>query len=143
MPLAEKTINSLLSPERVCHSFSVASRSMKHKSDEYTKNQRAPPNVVYAPLMFMWAEGAKARSLTFLNQFVTSLARDPQLEMPTQRDSVPKQKMAELSHLLARIFFKQGQQQLELEDNWGARNVKDIMHSYFLAMHYDPLWHQA
>ncbi|KZV74520.1 atypical/PIKK/FRAP protein kinase [Peniophora sp. CONT] len=122
MPLAEKTINSLLSPER---------------------NQRAPPNVVYAQLKFMWAEGAKSESLTFLRQFVTSLARDLQPEVPTQRGGVPKQKMAELSHLLARCFFKQGQWQMEVEDNWGARNVKDILHSYFLATHYDPLWYKA
>lgn len=47
--------------------------------------------------------------------------------------------MAELSHLLARCFFKRGQWQMEVEDNWGARNVKYILHSYFLATHYDPL----
>lgn len=61
-----------------------------------TQNQRAPPNVVYVQLKFMWAEGAKSESLTFLRQFVTSLARDLQPEVPTQRGGVPKQKMAEL-----------------------------------------------
>ncbi|KZV64783.1 FAT-domain-containing protein, partial [Peniophora sp. CONT] len=113
MPLAEKTINSLLLPEQAMDLLE-------------TQNQRAPPNVVYVQLKFMWAEGAKSESLTFLRQFVTSLARDLQPE-----------------HLLARCFFKQGQWQMEVEDNWGARNVKDILHSYFLATHYDPLWYKA
>ncbi|KAI0032654.1 atypical/PIKK/FRAP protein kinase [Vararia minispora EC-137] len=121
--LAEKTINSLLSPER---------------------HLKAPPNVVYAQLKFMWATDARKESLEFLRQFVSSLARDLQPETPDRaRGGVPKQTITELSHLLARCFFKQGQWQMELEDNWGARNVKDILHSYLLATHYDPNWYKA
>ncbi|KAI0036252.1 armadillo-type protein [Vararia minispora EC-137] len=42
-----------------------------------------------------------------------------------------------------RRFFKQGQWQMELEDNWYARNVKDTLHSYLLATHYEPNWYKA
>ena len=76
--------------------------------------------MVYAQLKFMWAEGAKAESLNFLRQFVSSLARDLQPEVPTQRGGVPKQKMAELSHLLARCFFKQGQWQVDMHEDWST-----------------------
>ncbi|KAI6164648.1 phosphatidylinositol 3-kinase [Pisolithus thermaeus] len=120
MVLAEKTINSLLSPERV-----------------------SPPNVVYAQLKYMWASGAREDSLSFLRQFSTNLARDLQTENKEhfQRSNVGKQKLEELSRLLARCYFKQGQWQVELKKT--GRNVKDILHSYLLATHYDPNWYKA
>ncbi|TFK75010.1 phosphatidylinositol 3-kinase [Pluteus cervinus] len=124
MILAEKTINSLLSPER---------------------QMKAPPNVVYAQLKFMWATGAKEESLSFLKQFSGSLSRDLTAESNehAQRSGVPKQKLAELSKLLARCFFKQGEWQVALKEDWGSRNVEEILHSYLLATHYDPTWYKA
>ncbi|KAM6497086.1 phosphatidylinositol 3-kinase [Amanita muscaria] len=125
MILAEKTINSLLSPER---------------------HTKAPPNVVYAHLKYMWATGAKEDSLEFLRQFATNLARDLQQQEPNvamQRSNVSKQKLAELSKLLARCFFKQGEWQVALRDDWGSRNVEDILHCYYLATHYDQTWYKA
>ncbi|KAF8637601.1 hypothetical protein AX17_002670 [Amanita inopinata Kibby_2008] len=125
MVLAEKTINSLLSPDR---------------------HTKAPPNVVYAHLKYMWASGAKEESLDFLRQFSVSLSRDLQQQEPsnqTQRSNVSKQKLAELSKLLARCYFKQGEWQVALKDDWGSRNVEDILHCYFLATHYDPSWYKA
>lgn len=121
MALAEKTINSLLSPER------------------------APPNVVYAQLKYMWSTGAKEESLSFLRKFSTKMVSDLQQESNenTHRSGVSKQKLAELSKLIARCYFKQGQWQVELKEDWNARNVDDILHSYFLATHYDPLWYKA
>jgi serine/threonine-protein kinase mTOR len=83
--------------------------------------------------------------LSFLREFVNRLARDlqPETSERNQRSGVSKQKINELSHLLARCFFKQGQWQMELSDNWASRNVKDILHSYYLATHYDPNWYKA
>ncbi|KAH7926057.1 FAT-domain-containing protein [Leucogyrophana mollusca] len=123
MQLAEKTIASLLPPER---------------------HMQAPPNVVYAQVKYMWATGAKEDSLKFLRQFSASLAKDLQIESKdSQHPGVGKQKLDELSLLLARCYFKQGQWQVELGEDWGARNIKDILHSYYLATHYDPHWYKA
>ncbi|EGN96671.1 hypothetical protein SERLA73DRAFT_170096 [Serpula lacrymans var. lacrymans S7.3] len=133
MVLAEKTINSLLSPERLQHL----------RDDQH--HMKAPPNVVYAQLKYMWASGAKEESLKFLRQFSASLCKDLQAETKehSQRAGVGKHKLDELSRLLARCYFKQGQWQVELKDDWGARNVKDILHSYLLATHYDATWYKA
>ncbi|KAG6827657.1 hypothetical protein H0H92_010880 [Tricholoma furcatifolium] len=135
MALAEKTINSLLSP----------SHAQRHHSHGQGTHTKAPPNVVYAQLKFMWATNAKQESLGFLRQFSASLSRDLAVETgdhPIHVD-VPKQKLTELSKLLARCYFKTGQWQVELADNWGERNVEDILHSYYLATHFDPTWYKA
>lgn len=82
---------------------------------------KAPPNVVYAQLKFMWAKGAKDHeSLNFLRQFSASLARDVMQETNaySQRPGVSKQKIAELSKLVARCYFKQGEWQQELKECW-------------------------
>ncbi|KAG9313026.1 phosphatidylinositol 3-kinase [Chiua virens] len=133
MALAEKTINSLLSPER-----------LQHLRDDH-QHLKAPPNVVYAQLKYMWANGSREESLSFLRQFSASLARDLQMETKehSQRPGVNKQRLDELSRLLARCYFKQGQWEVDLKEDWGARNVKDILHAYFLATHYDPEWYKA
>ncbi|KIK95251.1 hypothetical protein PAXRUDRAFT_33077 [Paxillus rubicundulus Ve08.2h10] len=133
MALAEKTINSLLSPER-----------LQHLRDDQ-QHMKAPPNVVYAQLKYMWANGSRKESLSFLRQFSANMARDLQIETKehSQRAGVGKHKLDELSRLLARCYFKQGQWQVELKEDWGARNVKDILHSYLLSTHYDPNWYKA
>lgn len=83
---------------------------------------KAPPNVVYAQLKYMWATGAREESLTFLRQFSESLARDLQAETSEHapRPGVSKHKLAELSRLLARCYFKQGEWEVALKDNWEA-----------------------
>lgn len=125
MALAEKTINSLLSPERV----SKISMTMITVDNSYQQRMhdhhhtKAPPNVVYAQLKYMWATGAKEESLNFLRQFSISLSRDLQVESSehsTHHTGVSKQKLTELSKLLARCYFKLGEWQVELEDNWGS-----------------------
>ena len=111
----------------------------------------------------MWANGAKEESLNFLRQFSASLARDVMQETnaQTQRPGVSKSKMAELSKLVARCYYKQGEWQVALKDDWSSvrlfliidvcplnqpffqRNVEDILHAYYLATHYDPGWYKA
>jgi FKBP12-rapamycin complex-associated protein len=96
---------------------------------------KAPPNVVYAQLKYMWATGAKEESLKFLRQFSASLSRDLQVENSehAQRSGVSKQKLAEFSRLLARCYFKQGEWEMELKENWssvsrfGLVNPSDLM----------------
>ena len=95
----------------------------------YTQHQKAPPNVVYAQLKYMWASGSKEDSLNFLRSFATNLSRDLEAETTQrgQRSSVSKQKLDELARLLARCYFKQGEWQMELSDSWttvrGARTL--------------------
>ena len=73
----------------------------------------------------MWANGSREDSLNFLRQFSTSLARDLQVETRelSQRPGVSKNKLDELSRLLARCYFKQGQWQVELKEDWDAVSV--------------------
>ena len=119
MLLAEKTINSLLSQERVCI---FISRGRFTDRPYYTQHQKAPPNVVYAQLKYMWASGSKEESLNFLRSFATNLSRDLEAETTQrgQRSSVSKQKLDELARLLARCYFKQGEWQMELSDSWAT-----------------------
>jgi len=78
--------------------------------------------VVYAQLKYMWATGAKEESLSFLRQFSSSLSRDLQAEVGEAplHSGVPKYKLPELSKLLARCYFKTGEWQVELADDWGS-----------------------
>jgi serine/threonine-protein kinase mTOR len=123
MALAEKTINSLLSSDKV--SLSVVGKYMHSSLFQDQRlhehhHTKAPPNVVYAQLKFMWATGAKDESLNFLRQFSTSLARDVMQETNAQRSGVSKSKMAELSKLVARCYYKQGEWQAALKDDWSS-----------------------
>jgi hypothetical protein len=88
----------------------------------YTQHQKAPPNVVYAQLKYMWASGSKEDSLNFLRSFATNLSRDLEAETTQrgQRSSVSKQKLDELARLLARCYFKQGEWQMEISDCWST-----------------------
>ncbi|KAF7362629.1 Serine/threonine-protein kinase TOR [Mycena venus] len=134
MGLAEKTINSLLTPDR-----------LQHLRDHH--HTKAPPNVVYAQLKFMWAQGAREGSLAELRQFTVSLAKDLQAESSdhAQRAGLPKQRLNELKKLLARCYFKQGEWQVALDENWyrDDSGLKDVLHSYLLATNFDEGWYKA
>lgn len=67
----------------------------------------------------MWAAGTKRESLEFLRQFTASLSRDLDAETDNNQP-VPKQKMDELSRLLARCFYKQGEWQMAMKEDWGS-----------------------
>ena len=92
----------------------------KHQSGPTRDQAKAPPNVVYAQLKFMWANNAKDTSLEFLQGFAKDLARDLVMEKEERhsRPAVSKQKLDEMSRLLARCYFKLGQWQSELKESW-------------------------
>ena len=88
---------------------------------------KAPPNVVYAHLKYMWATGAREESLDFLRKFTSSLARDLQPEAAQHAaNSAAKKKLDELSRLLARCCFKQGQWQVEMYEDWNGVSAFSI-----------------
>ncbi|KAF7309821.1 Serine/threonine-protein kinase TOR [Mycena indigotica] len=140
MALAEKTINSLLTPDRLQH-------LREHQPT------RAPPNVVYAQLKYMWAQDTEAASkeacLAELRQFTISLSNDLAAERNTnehaQRAGLPGQRMTELKDLLARCYFKQGEWQVALNEDWyrDGSSINDVVDSYALATHFDPGWYKA
>ena len=77
---------------------------------------RAPPHVIYAQAKYMWAQGDRDSSLNFLRQFATSLSSDVKTE--PSRAGVSRPKYDEISRLLARCYFKQGQWEAELDSEW-------------------------
>lgn len=67
----------------------------------------------------MWASGAQEDSLGFLVKFTTSLSKDLQPEsVDPYNASSTKHKFDDLSKLLARCFFKQGQWQVAMYEDW-------------------------
>ncbi|KZT69244.1 phosphatidylinositol 3-kinase [Daedalea quercina L-15889] len=130
MVLAEKTINSLLSSDR-----------------PYREQTKAPNAVVYAQLKYIWATGAREESLSYLRTFCTNLEKGLQNgsggHPPDPARQRPNEKMDEISRLLARCYLKLGEWQVAQRDDWGSRSIKDILHSYYLATHYDPTWYKA
>ncbi|KAI0091642.1 phosphatidylinositol 3-kinase [Irpex rosettiformis] len=132
MVLAEKTINSLLSPNQLQPQY----RDLQQAS-------KAPPHVVYAHLKFMWAAGEREDSLRFLVKFTGSLSRDLHPDSGETNTYSGRQKFKDLSRLLARCWFKQGQWQVEMFEDWSQRPIKEILHSYWLATHYDSTWYKA
>ncbi|KAF9047130.1 phosphatidylinositol 3-kinase [Hymenopellis radicata] len=134
MALAGKTINTLLAPH-VAENISA-----QHVRDQRMK---APPNVVYAHLKFMWATGNKENSLAFLRQFSANLARDLQSEDGHSHPWVTRERKTQLSKLLARCYFKQGQWQMKSSERWVETDVKGILNCYVMATHHDPDWYKA
>ncbi|KAJ8079507.1 phosphatidylinositol kinase- protein kinase tor1 [Marasmius tenuissimus] len=132
MILAEKTIESLLSPP---------SLDKAHHPREQ-QGLKAPPDVVYAHLKFLWANGAQEESLNYLRQFSGKVARDLQAELEHPRNT-SKQRNEQLIKLLARCYFKLGEWQVQRNDSWGSRLVPDILSCYVHATRYDPEWYKA
>ncbi|KAF8216580.1 phosphatidylinositol 3-kinase [Mycena galopus ATCC 62051] len=125
MALADKTINSLLSP---------------HDGRQI----QAPPAVVYTQLKFMWANGARQDSLLFLHQFTATISNDLEAEVNRQTDRDLNPRVARISKLLARCYFKLGEWEAELRPNWTLdQQNTDILNHYLLATHYDGDWYKA
>lgn len=134
LALAEKSLNSLLDV------------------DDHQEN-RAPPQVVYAQLKFMWTTGNQQEALDYLVDFTTRMSKDLNLnssydlitqplpsEMPNSTDEIQ-----EYTKLLARCFLKQGEWQVVLNNNWYQQpeRMASILGSYMLATHFDPQWYKA
>ncbi|KAJ7580147.1 phosphatidylinositol 3-kinase [Mycena floridula] len=120
MALAEKSINSLLSPRK----FNIL-------------RVTTPPQVIYAQLKYMWMAGTKEETLQFLRGFSSEL-----LAQKKGQDTLGASSK-ELSNLLARCFFKQGQWEAELLHDWGHERVPGILYCYLLATRYDDGWYKA
>lgn len=137
MVLAEKTLNSLLGPE---------SAAMDPRSP---MGPKAPPSVIYAHLKFMWASGAKLESLNYLRDFTVNLAEDLGLHgvdergNPIQPDWQTSPRLADYGRLLARCFFKQGEWQAALNEDWVTDDSLDVIDSYRRATELDRGWYKA
>lgn len=130
--LAEKSLNSLLeegSPENP---------------------SRAPPQVVYAQLKYMWAKGQQKEALRHLVDFTTRMSQDLGLNpndlitqpLPSEGPGIPKH-VEEYTKLLARCFLKQGEWQIALNNNWRSETSEIILGAYLLATHFDTKWYKA
>ncbi|EGV64899.1 FAT-domain-containing protein [Yamadazyma tenuis ATCC 10573] len=130
--LAEKSLNSLLeegSPENP---------------------SRAPPQVVYAQLKYMWAKGQQKEALRHLVDFTTRMSQDLGLNpndlitqpLPSEGPGIPKH-VEEYTKLLARCFLKQGEWQIALNSQWKSESSEIILGAYLLATHFDDKWYKA
>ncbi len=118
--------------------------------------------VIYAHLKCTWAKGEKEDTLNHLRDFSAKLSRDIQSRATIRAagESEVHSKLEELSRLLARCYFKLGEWQFAVTEEWDSvrlvtyaakhflskfaqRNIKDILQSYSLATHYDPGWYKA
>ncbi|WPK25591.1 hypothetical protein PUMCH_002911 [Australozyma saopauloensis] len=132
MSLAENSLNSLL-----------------EQGSEHNPS-RAPPQVVYAQLKYMWAKGLGKEALRHLVDFTTRMLQDLGLDpddlitQPVPRDGpgVPKH-VEEYTKLLARCFLKQGEWQIVLNSNWRTETSEIILGAFLLATHFDSKWYKA
>lgn len=128
--LAEKSLNSLL------------------EEGDDPNTSRAPPQVVYAQLKYMWAQGSRTEALSHLIDFTSRMSQDLGLNsddlitQPLPHHSNIKN-VEEYTKLLARCFLKQGEWQVALHNNWRTENSETILGSYLLATHFDSKWYKA
>ncbi|KAL8292423.1 hypothetical protein RQP46_001035 [Phenoliferia psychrophenolica] len=128
--LAEKTLNSLLG--------------------EAGMAMNGPPPVIYSHLKYLWATGAREETLTFLRAFTAKLANDLGLHLENgdepnaaSREIMESGLLPERTRLLARCYYKLGEWQMALQDNWGSDAIPDILQSYLLATNLDRTWYKA
>lgn len=137
MVLAEKTLNSLLGPERT------------NADPRSPIGPRAPPPVIYAHLKFMWASGARIESLSYLQEFTLNLAEDLGVHTVDEHGNLVTQDwqssphLGEFARLLARCFFKQGEWQMSLRENWVTDDNSNVIESYRRATELDRNWYKA
>ncbi|KAI0461879.1 hypothetical protein LJB42_004483 [Komagataella kurtzmanii] len=133
--LAEKSLNSLLD----------------EGDSDNPRPSRAPPQVVYAQLKYMWASGQQRAALSHLIDFTSKLSRDLGLNeneaitqpLPTEVPGAAKH-VEEYTKLLARCYLKQGEWKVTLNPNWRNEEATgSILGSYLLATHFDSNWYKA
>ena len=85
-----------------------------------------PPQVIYAHLKYMWASGAREETLTFLREFTAKLSNDLGLHIENDEQHTASCELAEsgrlpeFTRLLARCYYKLGEWQMALQDNYGS-----------------------
>lgn len=79
----------------------------------------------------MWANGSRDHSLNFLSDFTESLVKDingTTDQTQPQRPTLTKAKYNELTQLVARCFYKQGEWQTEMKEDW--HSVRTMFHPF-------------
>ena len=74
--------------------------------------------VIYAHLKCNWAKDDKEDTFSYLRDFSAKLARDIQHGTTPRAEPVGSSKLEELSRLLARCYFKLGEWQFALKEEW-------------------------
>lgn len=132
--------------------LNLAEKSLNYLLEEGSPENpsRAPPQVVYAQLKYMWARKQQKEALRHLVDFTTRMSQDLGLNpndlitqpLPSEGPGVPKH-VEEYTKLLARCFLKQGEWQIELKNNWKTETSEIILGAFLLATHFDPTWYKA
>ncbi|CAN3370118.1 serine/threonine-protein kinase Tor2p [Diutina catenulata] len=134
--------------------LNLAEKSLNMLLDTGTADNpsRAPPQVVYAQLKYMWAKGQQREALRHLVDFTTRMSQDLGLNpndlitqpLPQQGRGIPSKKhVEEYTRLLARCFLKQGEWQIALNSSWRTETSEIILGAYLLATHFDDRWYKA
>lgn len=126
--LADKTLNSLLGEAGPVRSrFSILASSAELTFwIALLQAMSGPPQVIYAHLKYMWTTGAREETLSFLREFTAKLANDLGLHIEsdethtTSRELAESGKLPEFTRLLARCYYKLGEWQMALQDNYGS-----------------------
>ncbi|KAL7665224.1 Serine/threonine-protein kinase TOR [[Candida] zeylanoides] len=132
--------------------LNLAEKSLNFLLEEGSPDNpsRAPPQVVYAQLKYMWAKGQKKEALRHLVEFTTRMSQDLGLNpndlitqpLPSEGPGIPKH-VEEYTRLLSRCFLKQGEWQIALNSNWRTETSEIILGAYLLATHFDNKWYKA
>lgn len=132
--------------------FNLAEKSLNSLLEEGLPENpsRAPPQVVYAQLKYMWAKGQRKEALRHLVDFTTRMSQDLGLNpndlitqpIPLDGPGIPKH-VEEYTKLLARCFLKQGEWQIVLNTNWRTETSEIILGAFLLATHFDDKWYKA
>ncbi|VEU23256.1 DEKNAAC104384 [Brettanomyces naardenensis] len=121
--------------------------------DEGTPGQqasRAPPQVVYAQLKYIWARGQNKEALNHLIDFTSKLSRDLGVDeneainqpLPTEIQGASED-IERYTRLLARCYLKQGEWKIAMNPKWSQTEASGILGSFLLATHFDPKWYKA
>lgn len=131
--LSEKTLNLLLDDELPGQQAS-----------------KAPPQVVYAQLKYIWARGQKRDALNHLIDFTSKLSRDLGVNeneainqpLPTAAPGATES-IVKYTKLLARCYLKQGEWKTSINSSWRENEASGILGSFLLATHFDSKWYKA
>ena len=97
----------------------------------------------------MWACGARVESLSYLRDFTSNLAEDLGMANVDERgnlitpDTHASPRLAEFARLLARCYFKLGEWQVAMNEEWVVDDTYDVIQSYRRATELDREWYKA